>query len=118
MLTPHISTHWRPTWVEMAQDNYFIGDRLNDVKQIEVCLTREELRSYFEHGNWATGQGFAYGDLCFIQQQNGGDEYWTIKQGVAFESISWGRVIKAGGFDDLLNRLVTASLEKCKSLDY
>lgn len=40
----------------------------------------EELRGFFAHGNWALRQGTVYEDLAFVQQVDGGDEWWTLKR--------------------------------------
>lgn len=40
----------------------------------------EELRGFFAHGNWALRQGIVYEDLAFVQQVDGGDEWWTLKR--------------------------------------
>ena len=40
----------------------------------------ESLREFFVHGNWAIRQGILYDDLAFIQQVDGGDEWWTLKR--------------------------------------
>ena len=73
------------------------------------------------HGNWCLGQAFHVGDLCFIQQVGGGDEWLTIKEGTAFESISFGRIIERGGeaaAQEVLDRIRAAAVEKCRSLGY
>ena len=40
----------------------------------------DRLREALGSGNWAIRQGFCYRDLAFIQQVNGGDEWWTLKR--------------------------------------
>lgn len=40
----------------------------------------EDLASFFAHGNWALRQGAVFGDIAFIQQVDGGDEWWTLKK--------------------------------------
>jgi hypothetical protein len=37
---------------------------------------------------------------------------------MAFESISWEVVIKHGEFEGLLNRLLAATPEQCRTLEY
>lgn len=44
------------------------------------CTSLEDLRRAFAHGNWAIRQGFLYDDLAFVQQVDGGDEWWTLKR--------------------------------------
>jgi hypothetical protein len=80
------------------------------------------LQMFFEHGNWGTRCAVMYRDLIFVQQVNGGDEWWTLKidgeRLVAFESITWAPLIQRGEFESMLNRMVNASVETCKKLDY
>ena len=62
------------------------------------CKTLDELKEYFLRGNWAIRQGFTYKSLAFINQENGGDEWWTVKkfpdgQLVSFESISMRHIL-------------------------
>jgi len=64
-----------------------------------VIDTKRELIRYFKHGNWCLGSAVIFENLCFIQQDNGGDEYLTMKlfsDGVVrtFESISFGHMIE------------------------
>ena len=71
------------------------------------CKTLDELKEKFERNNWCLGQAFYYQNLCFINQIDGGDEWLTIKDNWAFESISWMLIIKAGDFENLMERLLT-----------
>lgn len=62
--------------------------------EFDRCFSMDDLADFFNAGNWAIRQGVVYGDLAFIQQVNGGDEWWTLKQGtdgswVPFESVSF-----------------------------
>lgn len=82
------------------------------------CFSLQELRERFEHGNWALGTSFYYKDLCFICRVDGGDEWLTIRHGVAFESISFMPIIERGEFDSLIARLLTATKEQCLRLEY
>lgn len=82
-----------------------------------------ELEEFFNRGNWAIRSGVVYGPLCFINQVNGGDEWWTLKlfEGgrlLAFESISFKAVIKEGKFISYMERLLSANYEDCKNLNY
>ena len=84
----------------------------------------EKLEKVFANGNWAIRNGFLYKDLCFINQVNGGDEWWTLKydhqanEYVAFESITFIPFIKNGDFGTLIGRLTNATIEQCKALEY
>jgi len=62
------------------------------------CMTIEELKKAFLYGNWAIRQCFTYRRLAFINQINGGDEWWALKKFpngalLAFESITMKGVI-------------------------
>ena len=83
----------------------------------------DRLREALGSGNWAIRQGFCYRDLAFIQQVNGGDEWWTLKQDgetwVPFESFSFKRI--AGDISELTRYVAgmrLATVEECKHLDY
>lgn len=106
----------------------------------------EELKETFKKGMWAIRQGFIYQNLCFIQQDNGGDEWWVVKKFpdgelVGFESISWRRIIldpscrhdpktychldldcghceEIERFEDLMERLLAATKEQCRTCTY
>ena len=88
-----------------------------------TCSTLEELREKFIHGNWGIRQGFMYESLCFINQVNGGDEWWTIKafgnKLVPFESITFRYMVrKTEEFEAYMKRLLNATEEQCKKLEY
>jgi hypothetical protein len=61
-------------------------------------------------------------DLIFVNQVNGGDEWWTLKingdQLVPFESITFRHIIARGEFPSFIQRLRVASVEQCKNLAY
>ena len=81
------------------------------------------LRGFFEHGNWAIRTGIVYDDLAFIQQVNGGDEWWTLKKTtegwVAFESWTFSGVLARGAeFERAVVSMQMATPEECLRLDY
>lgn len=94
----------------------------------------EDLRSVFASGNWAIRQGFLYDDLAFIQQVNGGDEWWTLKRvgdggkaddWLAFESWSFEptanprfRGAEPKEFVNRIRAMQMATPDQCKRLDY
>lgn len=83
----------------------------------------EELREFARHGNWAIRQGVVYGDLAFIQQVNGGDEFWTLKHDgegwVDFESCSLGLMARDGAeFARVIAAMRNATPEACRRLTY
>lgn len=83
----------------------------------------DDLREYFSYGNWAIRQGVTYKDLAFIQQVNGGDEWWTLKQvddgWMSFESITFGSMVKdPERFNHMICSMVASSPQICHDLDY
>lgn len=84
------------------------------------------LKMFFEHGNWGLRSAVQYRDLIFVQQVNGGDEWWTLKINgdrlVPFESITFRTFIlcdgRPDGFTALIENMHTATVEQCKSLTY
>jgi hypothetical protein len=90
------------------------------------CLERyddvEMLERFFAHGNWAIRAAVQHRDLIFVNQVNGGDEWWTLKVDgdrlVPFESITFRRIIADGQFEAFIDRLRNATVEMCVKLDY
>ena len=85
----------------------------------------DALREHFGRGNWAIRQGVVFDDLAFINQVNGGDEWWTLKRDgeewVDFESTSFAYIIEAKGraaFETLVRSMQLATPARCKTLDY
>lgn len=81
------------------------------------------LRGFFGHGNWAIRTGIVYDDLAFIQQVNGGDEWWTLKKAPdgweAFESWTFGGILERGTeFERAVASMQMATPEECLRLDY
>jgi hypothetical protein len=82
------------------------------------------LERYFEHGNWSIRNGIVYDDLAFVNQSNGGDEWWTLKYDsekncyVNFESMNFTPSIKSGEFKGLISDMQTASVSECVNLEY
>ncbi|UOE52543.1 hypothetical protein MTO98_15815 [Mucilaginibacter sp. SMC90] len=110
-----------PVWEAIGKSNPWIA-QANDpafdrtlLKQVDD-LTQLEL--LFQYGNWCLGQGFYYQNLCFINQVDGGDEWLTIKDDYAFESITFSRIIGDGKFTEYIDRLLNATKEQCINLTY
>jgi hypothetical protein len=117
---------WNPadpvaTWLAIGEANRWIRRACDPPctrASFVECGYVAELATRLAHGNWCLGQAFFLGDLCFIQQVGGGDEWLVIKENVAFESASCGHMIASGSFDDFLSRIEAAALEACASLSY
>ncbi len=103
----------------MRDGNFIVEeDRLN---KGSVCVIedRKELKEFFEHGNWCLGDAIIHKQLCFIQQVNGGDEWLTIRafddaEPLAFESVTFERIIKRGEFPKYIERLLQATRQQCQ----
>lgn len=74
-------------------------------ESFSVVYDINKRKRLFEHGNWCMNQAFIFKNLAFINQVNGGDEWYTIKQ-FGFECIEY------------MNRLLKASKEQCQKLTY
>lgn len=99
-------------WIQRACDPHFTRS------SFVACADAAELKARLSHGNWCLGSAFYLGDLCFIEQVGGGDEWLVIKENVAFESASCGRMIATGTFADFLSQIQTATVEECASFTY
>lgn len=65
------------------------------------CESIVILLSQIAKGNWSIRQGFVYNSLAFINQVDGGDEWWAVKKfsdGTlkSFDSITFEGMIKRG----------------------
>lgn len=115
---------WILKWVELGNQNLWIREAHDppfNTQSFHECNTDRELLEKFQHGNWCLGQAFHVGNLCFIQQVDAGDEWLTIKEGMPFESISFGHIIKDDGLPEaqkLIEDIRAASVEQCRKLEY
>lgn len=123
-MTQDSANRYLSKWLDIGRKNPWIreaDDPPFNTRSFHECKDDAELLAKFRHGNWCLGQAFHIGDLCFINQVDGGDEWLTIKQDRAFESISFGRIIERGGEpagQEILDRIRAATIEKCRSLEY
>ena len=70
-------------WIKHAEDPKFSEESFVE------CNNVVDIMDKFSYGNYCLGQGFYIGDVCFINQDNGGDEWLVIKgKGKNFESIT------------------------------
>lgn len=128
-----VSTEDRETLIQKCQENGWLRyggyDWQDDpfMEEYPYSFVRtenlEDLRQFFTHGNWAIRQGILYHDLAFIQQVNGGDEWWTLKQTkdgwLAFESWSFELISdEPKRFSRAIASMEMATPEQCRRLDY
>lgn len=125
---------WCSGTFAMADGDFIVEeDRLNR-KSFCVADDEETLMEFFAVGNWCLGQAIIYRNLCFIQQDSGGDEWLTIKdfpdQAIDFESISWRHILRGSEWNptdpkegmakahDYIERLLKADKEACLKCEY
>ena len=102
----------RNPWIRGAYDPPFTRD------SFYACSSVEELQERLHHGNWCLGQAFTLGNLAFINQVEGGDEWLVIRGRIPFESLTSCRIIECGEFPALVERFQRATDAQLKSLDY
>jgi hypothetical protein len=91
------------------------------------------LREAFRQGNWSIRQGFLYDDLAFVNQVDGGDEWWTLKRvgrdggasdWLDFESWSFRTLAEERALDgkdpfaNAIRSMQMATPGQCRKLDY
>lgn len=99
------------------QDDPFLEEYPYEFSRTESV---DRLREALGSGNWAIRQGFCYRDLAFIQQVNGGDEWWTLKRDgdawTGFESWSFGAIAQEPErFERAMRDMCEATPEQCRS---
>lgn len=115
---------WMAKWLEIGKKNPWIKGAWEppfNTQSFTECRTDKVLLEYLARSNWSVGQAFHVGNLCFINQAEGGGEWLTIKDGVAFESISFGAIIRDHGVDagqKILDDIRAATIEQCIRLEY
>jgi hypothetical protein len=121
---PERTSSWIPTWVKLGRKNPWIreaDDPPFNTQSFHECKDDNELLDKFTGRHWCVGQAFYRGDLCFINQVEGGSEWLAIKQDTPFDSISFSNIIqnegRAGG-QALLDRIRAASVKRCRELEY
>ena len=109
---------WRNPWISRASDPPF------SVLSFEFCCDIRRLaeRILWE-GDWNLGKAFVLDNLCFINQIDGGDEWLTIKDDLAFESITLQthrETVEAARrrLYRTVERIQRATLEECRKLEY
>ncbi len=106
-------------WLEIGLENPWISAEVDppfDMTSFYPCLDEEELKQCFEKRCWVVGQAFYLGNLCFIQQRNGGDEWLTIKDNVVVDSLSWTVIIEQGEYETQLRELQSLNTQDSKEV--
>lgn len=79
-------------FVQAARSNPWISEATDppfSFRSISFLATADDLADVLQAGNWTLGQGFAVGDVCFINQVDGGDEWLVICGSLPFESYTY-----------------------------
>jgi hypothetical protein len=111
---------WKQVWYRIGMKNPWIREAYDPEFSIDMlvgCKDHEELWEKLSHGNWCLGQGFYLGEICFINQIDGGDEWLVIKQNLPFESFTVSAMGKEY-FMHALKCIEKATLEQCRRLEY
>lgn len=123
---------WASGRVAMSDGNFIVEDDRLNKKNWAIINSLQRLYAFFEHGNWCLGTGVIHKNLAFIQQDDGGDEWLTMKQWpdgemFSFESVSfrgmildWRNTRKSGitEFGKYIRRLSKATKEGARKLSY
>lgn len=107
-------------WLEVGKNNPWIRDAYGPPfteKSFCRCETLEELYSKISKGNWCLAQAFYLGNIAFINQVDGGDEWLVIRNALPFESITV-KYFDFNKFVDFYNRIIIATDEKLRKLEY
>ena len=102
------------------QDDPFLEEYPYEFSRTESV---DRLREALGSGNWAIRQGFCYRDLAFIQQVNGGDEWWTLKRDgdawTGFESWSFGAIAQEPErFERAMRDMCEVTPGQCRSREW
>lgn len=114
--------------IEKCQENYWLKDNGAlfqdglDESDYPYSFIRVERRldliNYLESAGWAIRNGFVYDDMAFIQQVNGGDEYWTLIKHEGnwydFESVTFRTSIERGEFYRFLDEIRDEGIAQLK----
>ncbi|OME78578.1 hypothetical protein BK120_22835 [Paenibacillus sp. FSL A5-0031] len=84
-------------WINQADDPFF------NSMSFHLCNTVEELIGNIQKVRWNLGKSFVYKNLAFINQVDGGDEWLTIKDYCAIDSISF-KAVRPSFIKSLLKR--------------
>lgn len=113
-------------WVELGKENPWIceaDDPPFTIESFHICATMHDLIDRLSQGNWTLGQGFALGDLCFINQIDGAGEWLVIRGELPFESYTYrarneDHTAAAIRFGIFVAEITVATDEQLRALDY
>lgn len=86
----------------LDMDSPFSFVRFDNIRMLEL---------FFLYGNWSFRTGAVYSNLAFINQVNGGDEWWTLRYEAAtdtwqtIDSISFRHIAIHSDFEQYISSL-------------
>ena len=103
----------RNAWIPQASDPPFTAESFT------ACSCDKELaqRVCDTHMSYCLGQAFYVGNICLIQQVDGGDEWLVIRDDIPFESFSCKAIGKASLLQHL-RRIRQADVDQLTNLTY
>lgn len=108
------------TWMRIGKENPWIRracDPVFDARSFHEKKTVQELYDHFQHGNWCLGDAPYIGNVCFINQDDGGSEYLVIRDGIPFESLTAIR-FSLEKLTAFLDHVTLATPEQLRKLEY
>lgn len=110
-------------WLEIGNNNRWISLAV-DPPQTEKIFTEyktiQDLWDKLNHGNWGLGEAFYLGDICLMNQADGGWGEWLVIRGdFAFESISFRPERNTvEWFEEFIKAVGKAPEEQLRTLSY
>lgn len=107
-------------WLKIGNHNPWIRDAYDPPFTKESfcrCKTLEELYTKISKGNWCLAQAFHLGNIAFINQVDGGDEWLVIRNALPFESITV-RYFDFDKFANFYDRIIKATDKKLTEWEY
>ncbi|MEQ8694452.1 MAG: hypothetical protein RIC85_03890 [Gammaproteobacteria bacterium] len=110
------------TWLALGKRNVWISrayDPPFTAESFTACSCDEELaqRVCDDPTSYCLGQAFYVGNICLIQQVDGGDEWLVIRDKVPFESFSC-KVIGQASLLEHLTQIRQAAASDLTNLTY
>ena len=111
------------TWIDKANKNPWTRvawDPPVTENNFFECKTVQELWDKLNHGNWCLGQPFYIGNICLMNQVNGGWGEWLVIRGkVSFESISFNPIhTPISWWEKFIADVGSATDDELKNLEY
>ena len=123
-LTPTTKEEHDSLVAKCQENSWLRRDRgENRAHEFSRAHSIEDLAAFFSCGNRPIGRGVLFGDLAFVNQVDGGDEWWTLRGSdrgwTPFESVSFRRMASVPAeLAWYIAGMQDAGTEGCARLDY